>query len=137
MTKITGGCLCGAVRYESSGAQAMAGICQCVDCRKSSGAGHCAHMGVPEPGVSVSGPATAYARAADSGHIVTRHFCATCGSALFSSNDAMPGMIFLRASSLDDPNVFVPQMVVYASRAPAWDRPGEGLPRFDTMPPGM
>lgn len=134
---IAGGCLCGAVRYVCSVEPAMAGFCQCEDCRRSSGAGHCGHLGVPEAGVAMTGATARYDRAADSGHLVSRHFCPTCGGAVFSRNDAMPGMLFLRASSLDDLEAFKPQMVVYASRGASWDTIGAGLPRFDIMPPGM
>ena len=47
----------------------------------------------------------------------------------------MPGMVFPRASSLDDPEVFQPKFTVYTSRSPSWDRPNSGLPAFDEMPP--
>jgi hypothetical protein len=47
----------------------------------------------------------------------------------------MPGMIFLRASSLDDLEAFKPQMHVYAGRAASWDQPGSGLAAFERMPP--
>ena len=46
----------------------------------------------------------------------------------------MPGMVFPRASSLDDPEVATPQMIVYASRAPSWDRMDPALPAFPEMP---
>lgn len=36
---LTGGCLCGAVRYQVEGEPLYAGFCYCVDCRKASGAG--------------------------------------------------------------------------------------------------
>ena len=137
MADFTGGCLCGAVRYACSGEPAMAGHCHCEDCRRSSGSGHSSHLAVPEVSVRLDGEVRGYARAADSGHMVTRYFCPTCGAALYSMNDAMPGMIFLRASSLDDLEVFKPQMHVYVSRAASWDRRTEGLPVFDVMPPGM
>lgn len=133
----SGGCLCGAVRYSCDAEPAMAGFCQCEDCRRSSGAGHCGHLVAPEAAVEVRGATSGYERPADSGNIVSRHFCPTCGSALFSRNSGMPGMIFLRASSLDDLGAFKPTMVVYASRAAAWDRIDPALPRFDLMPPGM
>lgn len=133
----TGGCLCGAVRYSCSAEPAMAGHCHCEDCRRSSGSGHCSHLGAPEAGVAVSGEVKGYARPADSGNVVTRYFCPTCGAPVFSTNSAMPGMMFLRASSLDDPEVFKPQLHVYVSRAASWDRPHGELPAFDTMPPGM
>jgi hypothetical protein len=48
----------------------------------------------------------------------------------------MPGTAFLRASSLDNPDAVSPQMIVYASRAPSWDRMDENLPAFAEMPPG-
>ena len=43
----SGGCLCGAVRYESSAEPMFAGHCQCTDCRKTSGTGHSSHLAVP------------------------------------------------------------------------------------------
>lgn len=133
----TGGCLCGAVRYSCTGEPMMAGHCHCEDCRRSSGSGHCSHLGVAEASVALAGETKGYSRPADSGNLVTRHFCPICGAAIFSTNVAMPGMVFLRASSLDDLEVFKPQMHVYAARAASWDRPGADLPVFDRMPPGM
>ena len=132
-----GGCLCGAVRYVSTAKPQFAGHCHCVDCRKSSGGGHCTHLVIPAAAFSVTGEVRFYKRAANSGNIVSRGFCPTCGSALYSLNDNMPGVAFLRASSLDDPEVAVPQVVVYASRAPSWDHVDASLPRFPEMPPAM
>jgi hypothetical protein len=133
----TGGCLCGAVRYECSTAPAMAGHCHCVDCRKASGTGHCSHMMVTKEGVTVTGEVKVYDAPADSGNIVGRAFCPNCGCAVHSVNSAMPDMIFLRASSLDDPEVFKPQFVVYAGRAPSWDYVDPELKTFETIPPEM
>ena len=137
MTTFSGGCLCGAVRYTCSAEPMMAGHCHCEDCRRSSGSGHCSHMLVPETTLSLNGVTTGYDRPADSGNVVSRHFCPTCGSAVFSSNASMPGMVFLRASSLDDLEAFKPQMHVYTARAASWDQPGSGLPAFEKMPPDM
>lgn len=133
----TGGCLCGAARYTCNAEPAMSGHCHCEDCRRSSGSGHSSHLGVPEASIALAGEVKGYARAADSGHMVTRYFCPTCGAALYSKNDAMPGFVFLRASSLDDLEVFKPQMHVYVSRAASWDHRQDGLPAFDEMPPGV
>jgi hypothetical protein len=134
---ITGRCLCGAVQYSCTAEPVMMGHCHCEDCRRSSGSGHSSHLAVPEAGLRVTGSPTGYARPADSGNMVTRYFCPTCGSALYSKNAGMPGMVFLRASSLDDLETFKPQMHVYASRAASWDKPGQDVPSFDIMPPGM
>ena len=130
----TGGCLCGAVRYEAAAGPVMAAHCYCNDCRRASGTGHCTHVVVPEAGFSLKGTVKGYDRPADSGNMVTRHFCSTCGSAIYSTNSGMPGMVFLRASSLDDPNAISPKAAVFASRAPAWDPVDPALPAFATMP---
>lgn len=131
---ITGGCLCGSVRYESRGEPQVVGHCHCVDCRKSSGTGHCTHMGVAKETFSVTGEVRAYDRPADSGNIVSRVFCPTCGGPVYSLNSAMTGMAFIRVSSLDDPEIATPQMIVYSSRAPSWDVMDPSLPSFPEMP---
>ena len=77
-----------------------------------------------------------YDRPADSGNIVSRGFCPNCGSAVYSTNSGMPGVVFPRASSLDDPEIAKPQMIVFASRAPSWDHVDPELPAFPTMPDG-
>lgn len=131
----SGGCLCGAVRYESSAEPVVNGHCYCEDCRKSSGTGHCSHLGVPDAAFSVTGEVRFYDKPADSGNIVSRGFCPTCGSAVYSTNSGMAGMAFVRASSLDDPEVFQPQLIVYTSRAPSWAVMDPALPGFAEMPP--
>lgn len=133
----SGGCLCGAVRYTCDGEPMMAGHCHCEDCRRTSGSGHSSHLAVPAASVSLAGDVKGYDRAADSGNMVTRAFCPNCGAPVFSTNPAMPDLIFLRASSLDDLEVFQPQMHVFAMRAASWDAPSGGVPAFDRMPTGM
>lgn len=130
---ISGGCLCEAVRYECE-QEAGGGHCHCIDCRKTSGTGHCSHMIVPEDAFAVRGKVRFFDKPADSGNMISRGFCPTCGSAVYSTNDGMPGLVFVRASSLDDPNEFKPQMIVYTDRAAAWDHMDSELPRFEGMP---
>ncbi len=130
-----GGCLCGAVRYTCTAAPVVCGHCHCIDCRKSSGTGHGSHLGVPAEALTVEGEVRVFDAPADSGNIVGRAFCPACGSPIYSTNSSMAGMAFVRASSLDDPEVFKPDLVVYASRAASWDRPDPSLPAFDGMPP--
>lgn len=131
---LKGGCLCGQARYLCDGEPMVTGHCYCRDCRRASGTAHCTHVMISDAGFHSEGEVRFYARPADSGHIVRRGFCPICGSHLYSTNDASPGMVFLRASSLDDPDAVTPQMSVYASRAPAWDAPPSHLPMFAEMP---
>jgi len=132
----TGSCLCGAVKIECAVDPMLTGHCHCVDCRKSSGSGHCTHLVVPEGAFTVSGVVKFFNNAADSGNIVSRGFCPTCGSPIYSTNAAMPGMVFPRASCLDDPDIAKPEMAIYASRAPSWDYIDPALPSVEEMPEG-
>ena len=134
MTTFQGGCLCGAVRYEGS-EPGGGGHCHCIDCRKSSGTGHCSHMVVQGDRFQHTGEVKFFDAPTDAGNTVSRGFCPTCGSAIYSTNSSMPGMVFVRASSLDDLEVFTPQVVVYTKRAPSWDLVDPALPSFEEMPP--
>lgn len=131
---IAGGCLCGEVRYECT-EESGGGHCHCIDCRKTSGTGHGSHMIVPEVGFRVTGTLRFFDKPADSGNIVSRGFCPACGGPVYSRNSGFPGLVFIRASTLDDPAVFAPAMTVYASRATPWDRVATDIPSFPEMPP--
>lgn len=133
--KISGQCLCGAVRYRGDADPQFQLKCYCNDCRKTSAAGHAAMMGFAASAISIEGEVKEYASATDSGGIAVRCFCPNCGSGVFAKPPAMSAMIFIRASTLDDPNLFSPQMAVYAARAPTWDPVNEGVPAFPQMPP--
>lgn len=132
-----GGCLCGSVRYECTAEPVISGHCQCTDCRKASGSGHSSHLAVPVNSVSISGNVKVYDRKADSGNMVGRAFCPSCGSPVYSVNCGMPGLLFLRASSLDDLEMFKPQVVVFTKRAASWDYIDPKLPAFEAMPPSQ
>ena len=132
---LTGGCLCGAVRYEISADPMFAAHCHCRDCQKATGTGHVSVTCLPSPAVKVTGETRGYTVKGDSGLGYTRHFCPTCGSLVYGQADGMPGMINVTAGTLDDPSVFQPQFVIYTKSRPSWDRLDSGLPEFETMPP--
>lgn len=133
--ELSGRCLCGAVNYTCSEKPSLAAHCACVDCRKSSGTSHGTHVVMPEAAFTLSGDVQAYDHPADSGNVVTRCFCGKCGCPIYSTNSSLPGMVFIRASSLDDLDAVEPSMLVYASRAPSWAKVGDGLVSFAEMPP--
>lgn len=133
----SGGCLCGAVRYESSVAPQFIGQCHCVDCRKTSSTDRGIHLLIPEDALSMTGTLKFYDHPADSGSMISRGFCPECGAPICSRNSNMPGVIVMRASSLDDLEIAKPQMIVYASRAPSWARLDPDLPTYPEMPQSM
>lgn len=133
--KITGGCQCGAVRYEAAGAPSIAVHCHCDDCRKSSGADHSTIAMFSADAVDITGNLNAYTCQADSRATVTRQFCPICGSTLFAQTTSVPGSISIMAGTIDAPAELSPQFAVYAKRRSSWDFMNPALPAFDLLPP--
>lgn len=131
----TGGCACGAIRFQIAGEPVFQNECHCRDCQRQSGTGHGSYLSFPRVGVTQTGTAARYDIVADSGHVKTRAFCPTCGSPVFITWSHMPDVFTVHAASLDDPARYRPQAVTYAVRAWPWDRVDEALPKFERMPP--
>jgi hypothetical protein len=136
MMRITGGCLCGAIRFEGESVPQFQVACYCSHCRRTSGAGHSAMMGFADGAIQITPGAQEFASRADSGNDTVRAFCPTCGSGIYSRTAGMPHLIFLRASTLDDPSLFSPQLAVWTARAPAWDAVPTHLPAYAEAPVG-
>ena len=130
---MTGGCLCGAVRYAISGAPAAQMVCHCSHCQKQSGSAFSTIIGVPEGQVSLTGTLTSYADAGESGKAVTRKFCPTCGSPVCSEVEVAPGMVWIKSGTLDDPAAFAPQAHIWTRSKQDWVETG-AVPAFATNP---
>ena len=137
MTTMMGGCLCGAVRYESTGEPTFSLLCHCRDCQRASGSAYNAAVRVPAAGFRItSGTPKLYVKAADSGNTVTRAFCPECGSPLFLQVSARPDLVGIRVGTLDDPSGFRPQAHIFVKSAQPWDHMDPALPQYETYPPG-
>jgi len=136
MTKrYTGGCACGAIRYETSGEPVFENHCQCLDCQKRSGTGHGSYLSFPRRAeLTMTGEATTWRATGDSGNEKTHAFCPTCGTPISVSFAAAPDAIAIHAASLDDPSRFNPQVVTYTIRGHAWDTIDPALTTFERMP---
>ena len=133
---MTGGCACGAIRYHISAAPLAMLYCQCRDCQQETGTGHAALLAFDSAAVVLTGTPSYWDAKGDSGTVKTRGFCPTCGAPVHTTFAANPGVVVLRAASLDDPSQFAPQFVTYHVRAQGWDHLDTALPMFDRMPPG-
>lgn len=133
-TPYRGGCMCRAIRYEIAAEPLFGGHCQCHDCQHESGGGHVSFMAFPADAVKLEGTPRFFDKAADSGNIIRRGFCPTCGCAVVGATSGLPDVTMISVGSLDDPSVFKPEFVCYASRGHAWDRVDPALPSFATMP---
>lgn len=134
-TPITGGCACGAIRYDCTADPLFTAHCQCRDCQRTSGTGHLSILIVPKAAATLSGEPTFYKTVGDSGQSVERGFCPRCGSPVLGRYSGFPDALGLPAGCLDDPARFAPSVVIYSGSALPWDVMDPSLPAFEKMPP--
>ncbi len=135
MTKLTGGCLCGAVKYEADVEQVRAGVCHCTTCQKISGAAFSVNVFAPKDSFKINeANLTSYVDSSpESGRTVTRRFCKTCGSSLTSETAAFPGMVIIKAGTLDDTSAVKPGVQVWTRSKQHWFNPD---PAIQALPQG-
>ncbi len=130
----TGGCMCGAIRYDCSADPIVMGFCHCRDCQRATGSAFAAAVIVPRKAVTITGEVKYYDAIGDSGNVISRGFCPHCGSRLFGLR-AQTDRISIQAGSLDDPSWFRPQVDFYVSSAQPWDYLNPNLTKFAKFPP--
>lgn len=132
----TGGCACGAIRYEVAAEPIVMNQCQCRQCQRDSGTGHGAHLTFSGAPVTVTGEATHWTVTGENGTRKSRGFCPTCGAPVYISFPDIPELFVASAASLDDPSRFRPEMLMWTAAGHAWDHVDPALPRFEKLPPG-
>ena len=103
----TGGCACGAIRYEISAEPIEMNDCQCRQCQRKSGTGHGSYLTFPRPAVKAEGEAKHWDVVGDGGTIKSRAFCPR----------------------------YRPQKVFWTAAGHAWDHLDPSAQKFDKMPP--
>jgi len=104
-TTLSGGCLCGAVRYEVQGMSRKVASCHCSMCRRHSGAAYLTYAAYPRDSVRFTQGRPVEYRSSEA---VVRSHCAVCGSPLTYVSAADPGTVWLTVGSLDDPDAVQP-----------------------------
>lgn len=131
----SGGCACGAFRYQVTGEPALMANCHCSSCKHASGSEMCVVVGVAADSFEVlNGETKKWTCKGDSGEDVTRNFCPNCGSRLYTDAAVMPGMIIIQAGTLDDPSWVKPGMELYTDQMSPWYVVPEGVKTFPGMP---
>jgi hypothetical protein len=133
--RYTGGCLCGALRYEAQGEPQFAGHCYCADCRKASGSGFIPFMGFASSAVRFIGQTLQFTSKAATGRDAVRNSCPTCGSLVFGGVIGKDQCHTIYAGTLDDPWSFRPQIAIFTRNRPPWAVIPPELSIFDTVPP--
>ena len=123
----TGACLCGTISYRIDVSDEVVAVhCHCDDCRRATGSAFATVLGVPEGDFHLLvGYPKGYRVTGASGGAVERQFCVDCGSPLFTIAALSPGVVFVKAGSLDDASWLHPALACWTDRAQAWGNVSE------------
>ena len=131
-----GSCLCGDVAWETTAPLEFASHCHCGRCRKAHGSAFSTGAMVPADGFRLVRGAERIVRY-DSSPGFARPFCGRCG-AVVASGDAWQGLVAVPMGPLDDDPGTRPLCHIFvASKAPWYEIPSDGLPRFDAYMPNV
>jgi hypothetical protein len=127
----SGGCLCGAVRYEVAGRALQTTLCHCEDCRKASGA----------PAVCWTFFRTGALRWTKGSPKLLLHanrertFCGDCGTPLTFFDPEIPGLFEANTNTLDDPAQYSPADQCWTCDEIPWFQDLIELPRYEQAAP--
>jgi hypothetical protein len=133
--EVTGGCLCRQVRYRITAAPIVTRVCWCRVCQYLGAGGGTVNVCFPSNAITIEGEMRDFRAIADSGNVTHRRFCPGCGTGLFSEAEVRPHLIFVRAGTLDDPEIAKPVATIWTSQAPTWACIDEKLPKVERQPP--
>jgi hypothetical protein len=130
---ITGGCHCGAVRYEAEGEAITHALCHCKDCRRHAGAPMVGWTMYKEWAVKVTKGTPKVYHSSEHGR---RHFCAHCSTGLFYTNaEILPGIIDIQSATYDDPDAVPARAHIQIAERIGWMVRAHALPEFERYPP--
>src|SRR5271157_5588601 len=122
MGQITGGCLCGAVKY-STDAEPIPGrgfLCHCTICQRHTGTAYAALMAFPADGITVIGALTTYTEpGGTTGEPLHRRFCPNCGTPIIVEREG-GARTLITAGTLDDKSIFKPKISLFCASAQPW-----------------
>lgn len=131
---LTGGCLCGGVRFRVDAPLVVATYCHCTRCQRRTGTAASAQARIQPGSLTVTqGEELIRMYAPPDGF--PKLFCGACGSALWSRSPNDPEIISVRLGAFDGDPGIRPSLRQYVAYAASWeDIPDDGLPRYDERP---
>jgi hypothetical protein len=127
---LTGGCLCGGVRFEVTEPLVSAGYCHCTRCQRRTGTAAAASARVAPGSLRVTAGEDLI-RSYDPPDGFSKLFCSACGSALWSRSPEDPDVIGVRLGAFDGDPGIRPSYRTFVAYAAPWEPiPDDGLPRF-------
>lgn len=135
MSEIQGGCRCGAVRYTLAlDALPRTYACHCRDCQTWSGSAFSQQAFLPESALQVTGPLVVYELRTPSGSTSIQRMCSVCHTRVYNTNSARPGVVVIRAGTLDRSDELEVVAHIWAKRKQPWLQLPDTVPTWSEGP---
>ncbi|MDH3580471.1 MAG: GFA family protein [Hyphomicrobiales bacterium] len=119
--KRTGGCQCGAIRYEITGTPGRTVACHCADCQQQSGSAFGMTLIVGENDFHLTkGALKSFTAPTASGRTKQGAFCPDCGTRIYHLIEARKGMVSLKPGTLDDTSGLKPDLHIWTAQKQPW-----------------
>ncbi len=136
----SGGCACGAVRYQARGQPSIGQVCHCRFCQRRLASAFAVLAVFPEDSVQVVQGELAEReyRSDESGRWLRMRFCPDCGTTVFHTSEFRPGFRSIAAGTLDDPTWLKIDLHVWVRSKLPWVSVPDGVAVFQKGPvPGF
>ena len=132
---ITGGCRCGACRYEIA-VDALPPVyaCHCHICQRASGSAFSLQALTPEASLTVTGPVVVHEITTEDRTSIQR-FCGVCHSRVFNTNTRRPGIAVVRAGTLDRSEELACRAHIFTNSKQAWVTIPDDVPHWGEAAP--
>lgn len=138
LMSVDGICHCGEIAWEALIDPERLVLCHCTDCQVMGGGAFL--WGVPVPidrFTLLSGIPRSYRKKGSSGAWRRLHFCGTCSTPLYGTEDDNPSICSLRLGSCRQARQLRPRLQLWHSSALDWVDEISGIPSVDTQPAGV
>ena len=120
-TKLTGGCQCGGIRYEMTGAPQKVVVCHCTACQRQSGSAFGMTLIFKEENFGLTkGELKTFASKSDAGRAKLGAFCPECGTRIYHKPEWRKGMVAVKPGTLDDTSMLKPDINIWTGSKQPW-----------------
>lgn len=117
----TASCRCGQLTATCAGEPVRVSVCHCLDCQQRSGSAFAVQARFPEEKVTIEGQSRTWIQRADSGNVITFHFCPECGATVhYRIEGKFDGLVAIPVGAFADPNFPAPRFSVWEERKHDW-----------------
>jgi hypothetical protein len=132
---MTGGCSCGAIRYQIASFPQLLYTCNCTNCQRASGSAFAVNMPVLARDFRIlQGEPKGWHHISPSGVAVISWHCGECGARLYGDRAGRAEIVNVRAGTLDDTKWLVPVLHLFTSSAQPWVSPAADAGCHETQP---